>query len=240
MTNINHFGQPVGDELANNQPRKRPERRTLEGHYCQLEPLDCDKHSESLFTAWHSIDDERDWTYFSINRPATQADCNSYISHISRLEDPLYFAVVDQRTRRAIGGVSLMRIDAVNGVAEIGWVNWSPLMKRSRFGTEAIFLLLSYLFDTLDYRRCEWKCHSLNEASNLAARRFGFQYEGTFRQALISKGLNRDTCWYSMLDHEWPAIKTAFQQWLGEENFDADGIQKQKLEAFQTADKVRD
>lgn len=130
-----------------------------------------------------------------------------------------------------------MRIDAVNGVAEIGWVNWSPLMKRSRFGTEAIYLLLSYLFDKLGYRRCEWKCNSLNEASNLAALRLGFHYEGTFRQALLTKGHNRDTCWYSIIDSEWLPIKAAFGQWLSADNFSADGQQKQKLEAFRPAAK---
>ena len=232
MTTLNHFGQPIGDEVPEWQPRPLPERTTLEGHYCYLEPLDVGKHSESLFDAWHSIDDDRDWTYFSIDRPATQHECDTYITKISSLKDPLYFAVIDKATQRAIGGVSLMRIDAANGVAEIGWVNWSPLMKRSRFGTEAIYLLLSYLFDSLGYRRCEWKCNSLNDASNLAARRLGFQFEGIFRQALLTKGHNRDTCWYSIIDQEWQPIKTAFNQWLSSENFSADGQQKQKLESF--------
>ncbi len=234
MTTLNHFGQPIGDEVPEWQPRPLPERTTLEGQYCYLEPLDVSKHSESLFDAWHSIDDDRDWTYFSIDRPATQHECDTYITKISSLKDPLYFAVIDKATQHAIGGVSLMRIDAANGVAEIGWVNWSPLMKRSRFGTEAIYLLLSYLFDSLGYRRCEWKCNSLNDASNLAARRLGFQYEGTFRQALLTKGHNRDTCWYSIIDQEWQPIKTAFNQWLSSENFSADGQQKQKLESFRS------
>jgi len=235
MTTLNHFGQPIGDEVSGWKTRPLPERITLEGQYCRLEPLDVNKHSESLFDAWHSIDDDRDWTYFSIDRPATQHDCDTYITKISSLKDPLYFAVIDKATLRAIGGVSLMRLDPVNGVAEIGWVNWSPLMKRSRFGTEAIYLLLTYLFDKLGYRRCEWKCNSLNEASNLAAKRFGFQFEGTFRQAMLTKGHNRDTCWYSMLDGEWPPIKSAFQQWLGAENFTPEGEQKQKLESFRVA-----
>lgn len=237
MTTLNHFGQPIGDEVTGWQPRPLPERATLQGQYCYFEPLEVSKHGESLFNAWHSIDDDRDWTYFSIDRPASQQACDAYISKISGLKDPLYFAVVDKATQRAIGGVSLMRIDAVNGVAEIGWVNWSPLMKRSRFGTEAIYLLLTYLFDKLGYRRCEWKCNSLNDASNLAALRLGFQYEGTFRQALLTKGHNRDTCWYSIIDSEWLPIKAAFDQWLSADNFSADGQQKQKLEAFRPARK---
>lgn len=236
MTTLNHFGQPIGNEIPGWQPRPQPERIDLTGNYCKLEPLSVEKHSESLFNAWHSIDDDRDWTYFSIDRPATQQACDAYINEISGRKDPLYFAVIDLKTQRAIGGVSLMRIDAANGVAEIGWVNWSPLMKRSRFGTEAIYLLLSYLFDKLGYRRCEWKCNSLNDASNIAAKRFGFTFEGTFRQALITKGHNRDTCWYSMLDGEWLPIKAAFRGWLDDDNFTPDGLQKQKLESFMPAD----
>ncbi|WP_337064886.1 GNAT family protein [Rouxiella badensis] len=232
MTTLNHFGQPIGDEIPGWQTRPLPEPITLQGSYCHLEPLDVGKHSKSLFNAWHSIDDDRDWTYFSINRPASQKECDTYITKIFSLKDPLYFAVIDNATGDAIGGVSLMRIDAVNGVAEIGWVNWSPLMKRSRFGTEAIYLLLSYLFDTLGYRRCEWKCNSLNDASNASAKRFGFTFEGTFRQALITKGNNRDTCWYSIIDGEWPPIGAAFRQWLSADNFTTEGLQKQKLEAF--------
>lgn len=232
MTILNHFGQPVGDEVSGWQTRPLPERHILEGIYCNLEPLSVSKHSESLFNAWHSIDDDRDWTYFSIDRPATQQACDAYIAKISSLQDPLYFAVIDKTTLRAIGGVSLMRIDPVNGVAEIGWVNWSPLMKRSRFGTEAISLLLAYLFDKLGYRRCEWKCNSLNDASNLAAKRLGFQFEGTFRQAMLTKGNNRNTCWYSIIDSEWAPVKSAFQQWLSTENFTSEGVQKCRLESF--------
>jgi len=232
MAVLNKFGQPVGDELPTWQPRPRPAHSQLNGQYCRLEPLNVDKHSEQLFNAWHLVEDNRDWTYFSVDRPETQAECDAMIAHNAASQDPLFFAVVDNQTGKAIGGVSLMRIDAENGVAEIGWVNWTPLMKRSRFGTEAIYLLLSHLFDTLQYRRCEWKCHSMNEASAAAAKRFGFQYEGTFRQVLVVKGRNRDTLWFSMLDHEWPEVKLGFQGWLDANNFDANGQQKQKIDAF--------
>lgn len=232
MTMLNHFGQPIGDALPDWKPCERPTRVQLDGLWCRLEPLSCEHHSQDLFKAWHSIDDNRDWTYLSVDRPATQADCDRFISGQEKSEDPVFFAVVDLKTQRAVGSVSLMRIDAVNGVAEIGWVNWSPLMKRTRFGTEAIYLLQRYLFDTLKYRRCEWKCHSLNEPSKLAAQRFGFQYEGMFRQAIVNKGHNRDTCWYSVLDNEWPVSKVAFDRWLSPDNFTAEGQQKQRLEAL--------
>jgi len=232
MTTLNHFGQPVGDALPDWQVRELPQSVELIGRFCRLEPLDTQRHSHELFSAWHSIDDNRDWTYFAVDRPATQEACDLFISTNAASKDPLFFAVVDQITQRAIGSVSLMRIDPVNGVAEIGWVNWSPLMKRSCHGTEAIFLLLKYLFDDLKYRRCEWKCHSMNDASNAAAKRLGFEFEGTFRQVIVTKGRNRDTCWYSMLDQEWPQRKAAFEQWLSAENFDTEGQQKQRLEAF--------
>lgn len=232
MTTLNHFGQPIGDALPDWQTREHPQSVQLDGRFCRLEPLNAALHSKALFSAWHSIDDNRDWTYFAVDRPATQAECDVFISNNAASKDPLFFAVVDQITQRAIGSVALMRIDPVNGVAEIGWVNWSPLMKRSCHGTEAIFLLLKYLFDELHYRRCEWKCHSMNDASNMAAKRLGFEFEGTFRQAIVTKGRNRDTCWYSMLDNEWPVRKLAFEQWLSTENFDAKGQQKQRLEAF--------
>ncbi|TPG64306.1 GNAT family N-acetyltransferase [Ewingella americana] len=232
MTTLNHFGQPIGDALPDWKPRELPQSHQLDGRFCRLEPLDSALHSEALFSAWHSIDDNRDWTYFSSDRPATQAECDSLISRNAASQDPLFFAVVDNTTQRAIGSVALMRIDPLNGVAEIGWVNWSPLMKRSCHGTEAIFLLLKYLFDDLQYRRCEWKCHIMNAASNAAAKRFGFQFEGIFRQVIVNKGHNRDTCWYSMLDNEWPQRKPAFEQWLSAENFDAEGQQRKRLEAF--------
>lgn len=232
MTTLNHFGQPVGDELTDWQSRELPQHIQLDGRFCHLEPLSVERHSKDLFTAWHTIEDNRDWTYLSVDRPATQQACDSYLTANAASKDPLFFAVVDNATQRAIGSVALMRIDPVNGVIEIGWVNWSPLMKRTSHSTEAIFLLLNYIFDGLNYRRCEWKCHSLNAPSSAAAKRFGFQYEGTFRQAIINKGRTRDTKWHSILDSEWPARKAEFEQWLSADNYHADGQQKQRLEDF--------
>ena len=232
MTQLNHFGQPVGDELPGWQPRELPQRIQLDGRFCHLEPLSVERHSKELFVAWHAIDDGRDWTYLAVERPATQAECDTFIAANVASKDPLFYAVVDNATQRTIGSVALMRIDPVNGVIEIGWVNWSPLMKRSSHSTEAIYLLLKYVFDGLNYRRCEWKCHSLNAPSSAAAKRFGFEYEGTFRQAVVTKGRNRDTQWFSILDSEWPARKAELEQWLSADNYDADGQQKQRLEAF--------
>ena len=234
MPVVNLYDQPLGEALPEWQPRERPQRRELAGRFCRLEPLS-PAHGTALFNAWHSIGDDRDWTYFSIDRPGTQAACDALIAANAASADPLHYAVVDAGTGLAVGSAALMNIDSANGVLEIGWVNWSPLMKRSACGTEALFLLLEYTFDTLGYRRCEWKCHSLNQASSQAAKRMGFQYEGTFRQARINKGHNRDTCWFSIIDKEWPAIGRALRGWLREDNFTAQGGQKRRLAEYMAA-----
>ncbi len=228
---VNQYQQPVGAALPDWRPRPPVQKVTLAGRFCRLEPLSM-VHGPALFMAWHRIDDGRDWTYFSHSRPETRQQCDALIAANAASHDPLHFAVIDLATERAVGSVALMRVDAGNGVLEIGWVNWSPLMKRSALGTEAISLLLSYTFDRLGYRRCEWKCHSLNLASNQAAKRLGFQYEGTFRQAMVVKGHNRDTCWYSIIDSEWPALARALDGWLAPGNFDHQGRQCRPLAAF--------
>jgi RimJ/RimL family protein N-acetyltransferase len=124
---------------------------------------------------------------------------------------------------------TFMRIDRANGAIEVGNINYSPLLQRKPAATEAMFLMMSRAFDELGYRRYEWKCDSLNAPSRAAALRLGFQYEGLFRQAVIYKGRNRDTTWFSMIDSEWPALRSAYEQWLAPENFDAQGRQKRKL-----------
>lgn len=230
-SSVNEYGQPIGARVPGWQPREPAQKVTLKGRFCRLEPLALE-HSAALFDAWHRIADERDWTYFSSSRPSTRQGCDALIAANAACADPLHFAVISTATGRAVGSVALMRLDPANGVLEIGWVNWSPLMKRSPLGTEAIALLLGYTFETLSYRRCEWKCHSMNLASNQAALRLGFVYEGTFRQAVVVKGRNRDTCWYSIIDSEWPALAQGLRGWLAAENFTADGRQFRPLGAF--------
>ncbi len=148
---------------------------------------------------------------------------------VATLADPIHFAVVDQQHGKAIGSLALMRIDAAHGVVEVGHVHFSPLLSRTAMATEAHWLLMQYVFDTLGYRRYEWKCNSLNIPSARAARRLGFQYEGRFRQALVSKGHNRDTDWFSVIDGEWPQLDNAMRQWLAVDNFTADGQQRRPL-----------
>src|SRR5690606_1450853 len=139
--------------------------------------------------------------------------------------DPLHFAVIDRASGRAVGRQTLMRIEPAHGVAEIGNIYWGPRMARTPMATEAQFLFMRHVFDELGYRRYEWKCDNDNTPSKRAAERFGFTFEGTFRQHRVVKGKNRDTAWFSILDKEWPALKKAYEGWLDPGNFDDEGIQ---------------
>lgn len=226
----NHFGQTIGTELPDWQSAQQPQREILPGHFCYLAPVDADKHETSLYQAYHMVEDAHDWTYFYCERPENEADFHHYLQTLIKAKGAFHYTVIDAQTGLAMGTVGLQRIDEVNGVIEIGSVNWSPRLKRNSAGTEAIYLLLHYVFDKLGYRRCEWKCDSLNEPSNAAAARFGFQYEGQFRQAIVIKGRNRDTNWYSITDCEWPLIKQSFNDWLAMENFDSQGKQIARLQ----------
>ncbi|WP_233972037.1 GNAT family N-acetyltransferase [Pectobacterium versatile] len=231
MTEFNVYGQELGKSLPEWQPRSLPQKVVLKGKHCFLEPIDL-KHSQDLFDAWHSIDDERDWTYFHIKRPVAIRQSDHYIASLAASKDPLFFAVISLSTGKAVGFIALQRMDPDNGAVEIGWINWSPLMKRTLSSTEAIFLLLNYIFDTLQYRRCGWKCDSLHQSAISAAERLGFRYEGTLRQTQVSKGHSRDVRWYSIIDSEWPAISQAMQWWLHPSNLDDLGRQKKRLSEF--------
>ncbi len=147
-------------------------------------------------------------------------------------DDPLRHAVIERRSGRAVGVASLMRIDHVAGVIEVGGINYAPPLQRTPAATEAMYLMMRRVFDELGYRRYEWKCDALNAPSRAAALRLGFRYEGTFRQATVYKGRNRDTCWFSILDNEWAALKHAFERWLAPDNFDAAGQQRRSLSSF--------
>ena len=231
MNQLNHYGQPVGEPLPDWQPRPFPQRVTLEGQYCRLEPLRVE-HAPALFAAHSLAGDTRSWTWM-LREADPHADAfTAWVASVCELRDPLHFAVIDKLTQLPVGSLSLMRIDASNGVVEVGSVHFSPLLVRTAAATEAQWLLMRYAIETLGYRRYEWKCNSLNAPSRRAAQRLGFQYEGRFRQALVSKGRNRDTDWFSVIDSEWPRLDRAFRQWLSADNFTADGKQRQPLEHF--------
>lgn len=231
MSQHNHFGQPVGDALPDWQPRPVPQRHTLQGRLCYLEPL-AGKHAEALFAAHQLAPDTRSWTWLLREPDSSVEEFSAWVASVAELSDPLHFAVIDRQTRQPVGSLALMRIDANNGVIEVGHVHFSPLLSRTAMATEAHWLLMRYAFETLGYRRYEWKCNSLNEPSRRAARRLGFHYEGRFRQALVIKGHNRDTDWFSIIDAEWPQIDSAMQRWLASDNFSADGQQIRTLESL--------
>ncbi len=219
-------------DLQNWTPRPRPERKVLEGRHVRLEPLDPQKHGAELFVASSVKDADQRFTWLFESPPATQAEFEPWLEKSSKSDDPLFFAVIDKASGKVAGRQALMRIDPVHGVIEIGSIYWGPLMSRKPAATEAQFLFMQYIFDELGYRRYEWKCHNDNGPSKRAAERFGFQFEGIFRQHMVAKGQNRDTAWFSILDSEWPALRQAYQAWLAPENFDSDGQQKKKLEEF--------
>lgn len=231
MSQNNQFGQPIGDALPDWQPRPHPQRVTLEGRLCRLEPL-ATEHAEALFAAHQLAEDTRSWTWLLREPDADVESYKAWVESVVALDDPIHFAVIDKQSERPVGSLSLMRIDSKNGVMEVGHVHFSPLLSRTAMSTEAQWLLMRYAFDTLGYRRYEWKCNSLNEPSRKAALRMGFQFEGRFRQALVIKGHNRDTDWFSIIDSEWPEVDRAMQKWLAADNFSADGKQLRSLESW--------
>ena len=207
----------------------RPDRVALDGHYARLEPLDPVRHRADLFASAQQPGADDRFRYLFEETPSDMAAFTPWLQQAAASADPLFFAVIDRATSRAEGRQSLMRIDPVHGVIEIGHILWGPAIARSRIATEALFLFAAYAFDTLGYRRFEWKCNSLNEPSKRAAQRFGFSPEGVFRQHMIQKGLNRDTAWFAMTDADWPRLKAGYEAWLAPKNFDAEGRQKNRL-----------
>ena len=222
----------MNEDLKNWQPRPRPTRRILDGRYVRLEPLDPGLHGDDLFEASSVADAAGRFAWLPDNPPQSRAEFQTWLDKSAASEDPLYYAVIDKASGKAVGRQTLLRIDPANGVIEIGHVYWGPHMARTRGATEAQFLFARHVFDDLGYRRYEWKCNTRNEPSKRAAERFGFQFEGVFRQHMIVKGENRDTAWYSILDKEWPALRKAYEAWLDPANFAGDGAQKQRLEEF--------
>lgn len=217
--------------------RPRPERRTLEGRYARLEPLEAGRHGDGLYAASTAGDAASRFTWLFEYPPASRAALQPWLEKSEASIDPLVFVVLDKRSldRRSgqiAGRQSLMRIDAGNGVIEIGGIFWSSLIARTAAATEAQYLFMKYVFEGLGYRRYEWKCHDLNEPSKRAALRFGFKFEGVFRQHMVFKGGNRDTAWFAIIDSQWPALSRAYEAWLDERNFDTGGKQKRRLEEF--------
>jgi len=208
------------------RPARRPERTPLDGDSVRLEPLDPARHGEDLFAATKDADET--WRYLPYGPFESKADFVEWLGRRAPLDDPLTFTIIDRQAGAARGLASLMRIVPEHGVIEIGHIWLSPALARTRQATEAIYVMSQYAFD-LGNRRYEWKCNAENVASRRAAERYGFTFEGIFRQHMVVKGLNRDTAWYSITDGEWPPRRAAFEAWLSADNFDSSGRQRRSL-----------
>lgn len=223
---INDLGQPIGFALPSWSPPPPPAREPMQGRYCRIVPLER-RFASELFDAYALDREGRNWTYLAYGPFATLEAYRTWMEETCFGPDPFFYAILD-RDDRPLGVAAHMRIQPSAGSIEVGHVNFSPRLQRSRVATEAIYLMAQRAF-ALGYRRYEWKCDALNRASRAAAQRFGFTFEGVFRQATVAKGRNRDTAWYSMLDREWPAIGEIFERWLMPDNFDAGGRQRTAL-----------
>lgn len=207
--------------------RAIPSPAVLKGRYVTLVPLNADRHSADL---WRGVEGHDEvWGYLSEGPFATEPDLRRAIEAKEAGTSAYFLAIVPMSSAGVGGYASYMRTDPTNGVIEVGNILMTPSLQKTTAATEAMYLMARHVFEDLGYRRYEWKCNANNAPSRRAALRYGFAFEGIFRQHMIVKGQNRDTAWFSMLDSEWPLRKTAFEAWLKPENFDAEGRQKQSL-----------
>lgn len=219
-------------DLTNWTPREKPQRIILDGQYVRLEPLNVERHGDQLYAASSVADVDQRFRYLFDQPPASREAFTPWLEQSAVNTETMFFAVIDKKTGLVAGRQALMRIEPQYGVIEIGNIYWGPAISRQRGATEAQYLFMQYVFDGLGYRRYEWKCNNDNEPSKRAALRFGFSFEGIFRQHMVAKGLNRDSAWFSIIDSEWPALKRAYQAWLNPDNFNENGEQIRKLESF--------
>jgi RimJ/RimL family protein N-acetyltransferase len=219
-----------GSAVTNPPSGLVPSRSPLSGRFIRLEPLDPAIHVEELYRAGHGSDEALYiWDYLPHGPWSDQASFTLHLRNQAADLDQIRFVLRPVSTGTASGMASYMDIQPRDGVIEIGGIWFSPDLQRTRAATEALFLLLSYAMDDLRYRRMQWRCNSLNVKSRNAARRLGFRFEGVFYNHMIVKGRNRDTAWYSILDDEWPEVRTIIQEWLDDENFDTAGRPRRSL-----------
>jgi RimJ/RimL family protein N-acetyltransferase len=229
---VNHLGQPIGFPLPGWSGRPRPPRTAMEGRLCRVEPIDVDRHAADLHAANREDKEGRNWTYLAYGPYEALEEYRGWMRSACLGDDPLFHAVVDRETGRAVGVASYLRIDPAPGVIEVGHINYAPPLQRTVAASEAMFLMMRRVFDELGYRRYEWKCDALNAPSRAAAMRLGFRFEGIFRQATVYKARNRDTAWYAIVDRDWPALKARYERWLDPANFDSAGRQRESLSAL--------
>lgn len=219
-------------DLSNWQGCELPSVAVLQGRFTRLEMLDVAKHAKGLFLASSQEDADIRFQWLPDEAPQNLEEFEAWLEKIANNKGAICYVVIDKRTNKICGRQMFLRLDPANGSIEIGNILWNKDISRTAVTTEALFLFAAYVFDDLGYRRFEWKCNNDNEPSKNAALRFGFQYEGLFRQNSVVKGKNRDTAWYSIIDSEWLQLKTAFNAWLAPNNFDPQGKQKLKLGSF--------
>jgi RimJ/RimL family protein N-acetyltransferase len=199
-----------------------------------LEPLNAERHSAALWEAVRGHDEL--WAWLADGPYGSENALLQALAEKQSGTAAVFLAIVPKATVKCAGYASYMRMDPAHGVVEVGNILLTPGLQRTRAASEAMFLMAGHVFEELGYRRYEWKCNAENEPSRRAALRYGFRFEGIFRQHMVVKGRNRDTAWFAMLDHEWPARKRVFESWLAGENFDDEGRQKMSLAAFAAAD----
>ncbi len=221
-------GKQLGELVKNWVQPERPGREVLTGRYARLEPLDADRHSADLYNANSADKTGADWDYLPYGPFSSHSAYHRWVKEITAGNDPFFYAVYNLKTHHYCGVASLLRINPRAGSIEVGHINFAPSLQRTPAATEAIFLIMKSVFEA-GYRRFEWKCDALNLRSRRAAQRFGFSYEGVFRQALVVKGRNRDTAWFAAIDKEWPALNEAYEAWLSPKNFDEQGQQIERL-----------
>ncbi|HEX6764532.1 MAG TPA: GNAT family protein [Polyangiaceae bacterium] len=226
MPRVNEWGQPIGPELPGWVPPVSPPRVALVGRFCRVEPLDVEKHGRELFEANAESPDARSFTYLPYGPFGSFDEYRDWLRASRSADDPSFYAMVTDG--RAVGIASYMRIQPAAGCIEIGHLNFSRRLQKTPAATEAMYLMMKNAFE-LGYRRYEWKCDALNAPSRAAAERFGFVFEGIFRQAIVYKHRSRDTAWFSIIDAEWPGVERAFRSWLAPENFDTAGQQRRRL-----------
>lgn len=224
----NQLGQPIGFALPDWAPPPPPPREPMIGRSCRVEPLDIERHAADLYAANREDQEDRIWTYLAYGPFDSLEAYTDWMRRTCLGDDPLFHAIVDGTSGRAVGVASYLRITPASGSIEVGHINYAPPLQQTLAATEAMFLMMRRVFE-LGYRRYEWKCDALNAKSRAAARRLGFSYEGIFRQATVYKNRNRDTAWFAITDREWPALQTAYEQWLDPANFDEDGRQRVRL-----------
>lgn len=229
---VSELGLPIGFPLEDWSACERPPKTDIEGRYCRLEPIDPARHAVELHEANLKDRGGGIWTYLPYGPFASLKDYRAWVSTVGLGEDPLFHAIVDSASGKAVGVASYLRIEPTVGVIEVGHINYAPELQKTAAATEAMYLLMRRVFDELGYRRYEWKCDALNAGSRAAATRLGFQFEGIFRQATIYKGRNRDTAWFGITDQDWPDIRRRMEAWLDPANFNSQGRQIQSLSEF--------